>query len=238
MNPSIIKIVFFFMLSVSVAFGQLKPENAQYSTSANDISQQKMIVSIYPSRLLNPRYTGLEVGFELKNNNWLSTEIRATQLFSKSLKDVNGQWNPRITGNILHLEERFNVRGKAMDGPYFALGVSQLWTKYQEVYWYNYAAEIAENTYLTNHYLDTISIQKRYTDVFMKFGYQGIVNRFIVGFDAGIGGRYKDVRHTDLQIEDARIQEPKGINLNYINDQKAYKWVLFIPISFRLGFLL
>ena len=234
MNPLAFKLFCLCLVFTCSCFGQLQAENDRKSLLRSDNSTN-MCVSIYPSRLLNWRYTGLELGFELKNNNWLSTEIRGTQLTSKRLKDINNQWNPRITGNILHIEERFYVQGKAINGPYFAFGIAQLWSKYQEEYWYNYSIETTNNNPPALHYLDTISIHKRYTDVFMKFGYQGTANRFVIGFDVGIGGRYKDVRHSDLMIEDAIIQQPNGLNFNYINDQKAYKWVFFVPISFRLG---
>lgn len=228
--------ILFLYFPISLVFGQLKQDKHLSLTNTNE--DERMIINFYPSRLINFRQTGFEVGFEIKNNSWFSTEIRGTQLFSKRLIDNNSSWNPNVKGNILHIEERFNVRNKALNGPYFAVAISQLWTNYKEEYWYNYRVKLENDVILKEHYQDTISIHKRYTDVTLKFGYQGIVNNLVLGFDVGIGARYKDVRHKDLIHETAYIDAPSGINFNYTNDQVGFRWVFVVPISFRIGLVL
>lgn len=193
-----------------------------------------MILSVYPSRILNPIHTGLELGFEFRNMSLLSTEIRVTQLFSNRLRNVKSSWNPEIQGNIFHLEERVYIKNSAPYGPYFALGISYMWSKYNESW--RFQQKMDDNT--TIFYDDTISIRKNYTDITLKFGYQGISNRFVIGFDVGIGVRYKDVRHTDKLYKDGYMREPNGINVNYIIDREIYEWIPIVPISFRLGFVL
>lgn len=153
--------VFLFVVNSFSTHSQLKMDNARSPFSLQDNNSNKMSLNVYLSRLLNLRYTGLEMGFEIKNNRWLSTEIRATQLFSKRLKDINSQWSPKVTGNIVQIEERFNLRGKAINGPYFAIGISQLWSNYKEEYWFNYEEKLENNVNYKVHYLDTITIQKR-----------------------------------------------------------------------------
>lgn len=182
--------------------------------------------------IVNPAF---EVSYERRTGRSFSTQIAASWLLPMSIMDIGNDFKPNIKGFRLSLEEKWYFRRSAPLGPYAGLEVNYLNTQYRD-YWYFGEKEVfLIPDYEYTNYPDTFGIKKQTASFNLKLGYQHIIKRYSFDFYAGIGIRYKDVRHFDRINPLDEMEMPRHLNAYYLANQEGKYWTVSIPVNISVG---
>ena len=132
------------------------------------------------------------------------------------------------------LEERFYMRDPATNGPYAAMEVCYL--KYLarsvEIFESVRVSDTVKRRYL---YEDSIRVDKSTTSINFKIGRQWAEGDFVFEVFAGVGARYRVVKHYDRTRPADRMEVPRHPNVHYAALVDGANWILSLPMGFKLG---
>ncbi len=168
----------------------------------------------------------VEVSYERRTGQSFSTQVMASYLLPETILDAGLQFKPHIKGFRVALEERFYFKKSAPFGPYIALEVDYLKNSYNHDS--NFIFDFS-------NYRDTVSIKKENYSFNFKIGHQIIIKQFSIDLYAGLGFRYKNVKHFNKMNPEGEIERPRHPNIVSISNQEGKYSALSIPLNVRIG---
>ena len=127
------------------------------------------------------------------------------------------------------VEEKYYFKRSAPKGFYSALEFNFLKNRYQDVVSFESGPD------RSGIYSDSVGIKKQTYSLNVKMGYQVKVRRFVFDFFAGLGLRYKDVRHFDRINPNDRMFIPIELNIPYFVNLEGKRWTISVPLNARVG---
>lgn len=193
------------------------------------------ILKFSPLKIVSFINPGMEIAWEQKTSNSLSTQFTGAYLLPMSVMDLNIGFRPHIRGFQFGVEERCYYRKSAPAGPYVGLEFSYLNTRYQDVAFFGKANPFADTTEIYTNYADTFGIKKQTYTLNFKIGYQYIRKRLLIDLYTGLGARYKDVVHFDRIKPEDEMEVPRHPNIYHIANKKGRYWTENFPFNIRIG---
>lgn len=201
-----------------------------------DSNTQKLrnIVKLTPYKVLDISNPSIELIYERKTSQLLSSQIMLSYLLPNSLWDTGYDFKPEIRGYKFGFEEKIYLKKSAPLGSYIAIEINHLNSKYKSISSFHPASDSLP--YL-HDYSDSINISKQITNINFKVGFQEIAGRFVFDFYGGIGARYKSVIHLDRINADDQMSMPREPNISYINNREGKYWIPVFLLNIRIGWL-
>jgi hypothetical protein len=178
--------------------------------------------------LVNP---GLELAYERKTCSQFSTQIMGSLLFDYKAS------NSTITGFRTSIEEKFFYRKSAPIGPYLGFEINYLQKKYYDTWNFGVADVYYNPDYPNTNYSDDYGINKKTLSFNFKWGYQTIIKRFVIDFYAGLGLKYRDVKHFDRINPNDEMESSTDISFNYMNNREINEWSISLPLTVKVGWV-
>lgn len=198
----------------------------------NDYKSARLnVLKITPLKTIDLVNAAIELSYERKTGANFSTQIMAAYLLPRSGMYFNEDLNPEIKGYRLAIEERYFFKKTAPKGAYVALEGNYLNAKYNEIESFGETGFYYDST----AYSDSIRIAKQTVSVNFKIGYQFIYKRVSFDIYAGIGLRYKDVRHLDRINPDDKMLTTRHRNIYYYHNIDGQFLTISMPINLRVG---
>lgn len=184
------------------------------------------VLKFTPLKLLGITNPAFELSYERRTAQSFSTQVMASYLLPDQLSGEVGFY-PNIKGFRLAVEERFYFKKSAPFGPYIALEVDYLKNRYNTHSHFNYV--------LRSH-RDTVGIKKQNISFNFKIGHQFIIKQFSIELYAGLGLRYKNVKHIkNNNPDDEEMDSPQHPNVFYITNREGKYSGISIPLNVRIG---
>lgn len=185
--------------------------------------------------LINP---SVEVSYEIATGRSFSTQIMASYLLPISLMDLGYDFKPEISGFRVSVEEKFYFKKSAPLGPYFSFELNYLKNQYRDLWNFGVKNIYSDTSYNYMNYPDTFGIKKQTYSFNLKLGYQLIAKRLSLDFFAGLGLKYKDVRHFNRINPYDEMEMPRHPNIYYFTNLNGKYWSISIPLNLRIGWTL
>ncbi|NOU46460.1 MAG: DUF3575 domain-containing protein [Bacteroidales bacterium] len=205
-----------------------KPLDKPYDKYSN-------ILKITPLKIVGLDFPSIELSFERRTGSSFSTQVLASYLLPNGLMNNGNDFNPNIKGFRLSIEEKYYFKKSAPLGPYVSFEFNYLNNKYKDIWNFGIKNIYSDTTYNFTNYTDTFGIKKQTYSFNLKLGYQYIVKRLSFDFYAGIGLRYKDVRHFDRINPNDEMEMPRHPNFYYITNHEGKYWTVSIPLNVKIG---
>jgi len=201
-----------------------------------DSNAQKLknIIKLTPLKILDITNSSVELSYERKTSQLLSSQIMLSYLLPNSLWDIEDDFKPEIRGYKFGFEEKIYFKKSAPLGLYIAFEINHLNSKYKSLAFFHPATDSLP--YL-HEYSDSINISKRITNINFKVGYQKIAGKFTFDFYGGIGARYKNVTHLNRINPSDQMSVPIDLNINTLNNSEGKYWVPVFLLNIRIGWL-
>jgi hypothetical protein len=197
-------------------------------------STLKNIVKLTPMKIFDISNSSVELSFERKTSDLLSSQIMLSYLLPNNFIDYGNEFKPGIRGYKFGFEEKVYLRKSSPIGPYLGFEINHLKSRYNELVSFGSGLDSVHHY---NAYSDSINIIKRTTSLNFKIGYQEISGRFSFDFYCGIGARYKNVLHLNRINTDDQMSMPKDFNFYYITNREGKYWVIVLLLNIRIGWL-
>lgn len=210
------------------SFSTIKPLDKSYDNYSN-------IVKITPFKtvgLINP---SVELSYERRTGRSFSTQLMASYLLPISVMDIGNDFKPGIKGFRASIEEKFYFKKSAPLDPYLGFEFNYLNNQYHDIWHFGVKDIYSDTSYNFTNYPDTFGIKKQTYSFNLKLGYQVIAKRLSFDFFAGLGLRYKDVRHFDRINPKDEMEMPRHPNVYYITNREGKYWTVSIPLSLKIG---
>ena len=193
------------------------------------------IFKITPLKIVGLVNPSIELSYERKTSRSFSTQIMASYMLPLSVLDIGSDFKPDIKGFRVAIEEKFYLNKSAPFGPYLSFELNYLNNQYKDIWNFGVENIYTDPTYNFTNYPDTFGIKKQTYSFNFKYGYQKIVNRFTFDLYAGIGLRYKDVKHFDRIKPEDEMEMPRHPNIYYIANREGRFWMISIPLNVKVG---
>jgi hypothetical protein len=202
-----------------------------------DSSAQKLrnIVKVTPYKILDISNPSIELSYERITSQLLSSQLMFSYLLPNSLWEIGDGFKPQIKGYKFGFEEKIYLKKSAPLGPYLALELNHLSSKYKSIESFH---PPSDSLPYIHAYSDSINIIKEITNINFKVGYQVITGRFTFDFYGGFGARYKSVSHLNRINSNDQMTMPREPNFNYITNLNGKYWIPVFLLSLRIGWLL
>lgn len=199
-----------------------KPLEKPYNKYSN-------ILKITPLKIIGTVNPSIEASYERITGRSFATQVMASYLLPARITDIGKDIKPNISGFRFSIEEKYYFKKSAPLGLYTSFELDYLKNRYKDVWTFG-----TRNISPTN-YSDTFGIKKQTYSFNLKFGYQLIVKRLSFDFYAGLGLRYKDVRHFDRINPNDEMEMPRHPNIYYMTNREGKYWTISIPLNARIG---
>jgi hypothetical protein len=201
----------------------------------NPLDKHLNILKITPLKIVGLDFPSIEISYERRTNRNFSTQLMASYLLPNGLSDIGYEFKPNIKGFRLSIEEKYYLEKSAPFGPYVSFEFNYLNNQYRDVWNFGIKNIYSDTSYNNTNYPDTFGIKKQTYSFNFKLGYQIIVKRLSFDFYAGLGLRYKDVRHFDRINPNDKMEMPRHPNFYYITNLEGKYWTISIPLNVRIG---
>lgn len=195
------------------------------------------IFKITPLKLVGIVNPSIELSYERRTVRSFSTQLMASYLLPISVMDIGNDFKPEIKGFRVSIEEKYYIKKSAPLGPYVSFEFNYLNNKYKDIWNFGVKNIYSDTTYNFTNYPDTFGIKKQTYSFNLKIGYQLIVKRLSFDFYAGLGLRYKDVRHFDRINSNDEMEMPRHPNIYYYTNLDGKYWSISIPLNARIGWI-
>ena len=214
-----------------------KPDSTylSYKPLENPYGKYSNIIKITPLKLVDLVNPSIELSYERLTGRSFSTQLMASCLLPINLVGVIKDFNPEIKGFRFSVEEKFYFKKSAPLGPYAGFEFNYLNNQYKDIWNFDVKNTNSGTAYNYTNYSDTFGIKKQTFSFNLKFGYQIITKRLAIDFYAGLGLRYKDVRHFDRINPNDKMEIPGHPNVYYLTNQEGKYWTISIPLNLRIG---
>jgi hypothetical protein len=193
------------------------------------------IFKITPLKIVGLINPSIELSYEQRTGRSFSAQIMVSYLLPVSVMDIGNDFKPNIKGFSVSIEEKFYFKKSAPLGPYLSFEFNYLSNQYKDIWNFGVKNIYSDTTYHSTNYPDTFGIKKQTYSFNLKLGYQLIVKRLSFDFYAGLGLRYKDVRHFDRINPKDEMEMPRHPNVYYITNLEGKYWTVSIPLNVRIG---
>lgn len=221
--------------TVYIDFATRDSSYLTYKPLDNSYDKYSNIFKITPLKLVGLINPSIELSYERRTGRSFSTQLMASYLLPISVMDIGNDFKPDIKGFRVSIEEKFYFKKSAPLGPYASFEFNYLNNQYKDIWNFGVKNIYSDTTYNFTNYPDTFGIKKQTFSFNLKLGYQLIVKRLTFDFYAGIGLRYKDVRHFDRINPNDEMEMPRHPNIYYITNREGKYWTVSIPLNVRIG---
>ena len=197
-----------------------------------NIPKSSNIIKFTPYKIFDFINPSIELSFEKRTKNNLSTQLMVSYLLPKSIWTHKNATPSNIKGFRLSLEERFYLKKSTPIGPYIALEMDFLKNKYQ------HTASFVSISNEEKIYNDTFDIKKHIYTLNYKIGYQINIKQFSFDIFGGLGLRYRDITHFNRLHPLDEMLAPRHPNIYYISNKKDKNWTISIPLNLKIGWLI
>lgn len=201
----------------------------------NSFDPYQDIIKLSPLKLIDPINPSVELSWEHRTGMRFSTQFMASVILPRSVWDLADGYNPHRKGFRLALEERYYIFKSAPNGLYTAFEINYLNTEYYSQDFFGEGPDYYDSLEVDNSYLDEFEIKKKTLSMNLKLGYQTIFNRFVLDFNFGFGGRYRDVRHYDRLFPEDEFTVPRHPNIEHMANREGHFWIPNVVVGLRLG---
>ena len=222
------KTVYIDLATTDTTYLTYKPLDKAYSKYSN-------IIKITPLKLVDLVNPSIELSYERITGRSFSTQLMASCLLPINQIGVIKDFNPEIKGFRFSVEEKFYFKKSAPLGPYAGFEFNYLNNQYKDIWSFDVKNTNSGTAYNYASYSDTFGIKKQTFSFNLKFGYQIITKRLAIDFYAGLGLRYKDVRHFDRINPNDEMEIPRHPNVYYLTNLEGKYWTISIPLNLRIG---
>ena len=199
------------------------------------LNQYPNILKIAPSKTLVWVNAGIELSYERRTGRNFATQAAVSYLLPASILSIGDDYKQHIKGFMFALEEKFYFKPSVLSDPYLGIEMSYLNNRYHDIWDFGIADTYSDTAYQFTNYTDTFGIKKQTYSLNLKLGLQITINRLVFDFYAGIGLKYKDVRHFDRINPADEMEFPRHPNVWYITNKDGRYWALNIPVSLKIG---
>lgn len=195
------------------------------------------IVKITPLKVLGWINPAVELSYERWTGKRLSTELTASLMLPRPIMDTDGtKYDTR--GFYVALEQRWYYRNSAPVGPYVALELNHLHSRYRSGWIFGEPDPFAyPEEQIRRSYFDDFGIRKRTTSLNFKWGLQYVIGRMAFDLYFGLGLKYRDVRHFDRFNPQDPMRWTRHPNIHYISNRENANWSVSVPLNFKLGWV-
>lgn len=164
-----------------------------------------------------------------------STQLSASYYLPTNIYDLENNFKPNIKGYSFAIEEKYYLNKSTPLGTYLSFEFKYLNNQYKDIWNFGVKNIFYDTTSNFTNYTDTFGIKKQTYSFNLKLGYQLLIKRFAIDFYAGLGLRYKDVKHFDRINPKDEMEMPRHPNLYYITNREGKYWTVSIPINIKIG---
>lgn len=193
------------------------------------------IFKIAPAKTLLWVNAGIELSYERRTRRNFATQATVSYLLPASILTLGDDFKQHIKGFVVALEEKFYFKPSGLSDPYLGLEFSYLDNRYHDIWSFGIADTYSDTAYQFTNYTDKFGIKKQTYSLNLKLGMQIVVNRLVFDLYAGLGLKYKDVRHFDRLNPADEMELPRHPNVWYITNKEGRYWTLNIPLSVKIG---
>lgn len=221
------KYVYINLSSKDSSYLKYKPLDKTYAKYSN-------IFKVTPLKTVGITNPSIELSYERRTGHSFATQVMASYLLPKSVV-VENDFNPDITGFRVSVEEKYYLNKSAPLGSYLSFEFDYLNNQYNDIWNFGIGDVYSDSTYNYTNYPDAYTIKKQTYSFNFKFGHQLIIKRLSIDFYAGLGLRYKDVRHFDRINPNDEMEIPIDFNAYYITNREGKYWTMSLPLNIRIG---
>ena len=168
----------------------------------------------------------VELTYERKTSNHFSTSVMASYLLPNSIMDQFNGVDKNAKGVRFALEEKFYFKKTAPAGWYLGLELDYLKRDYDGTV----TILLDKDPYFQ---IERVRIKRQSYSLNLKSGYQFFAGHFAFEVYAGLGLRYRDVKHVySVPHVDAAHVRKQG--QDRYNNKGSY-FTLSLPVNFRIG---
>lgn len=214
-------VVFLFPCNALLGSGSLI-----YLPSKNDSIPYLNIFKITPGKVQGFYSPSVELTYERKTSSHFSTSAMASYLLPNSIMDQFNGFDKNAKGVRFALEEKFYFKKTAPAGFYLGLEFDYLKRDYDGTV----TLMLDKEPYFQ---IEQMRIKRQSYSLNLKYGYQFFAGHFAFEVYAGLGVRYRDVKHIyhNPHIETAHIHRHGPDRYN----NKGSYFTLSLPVNFRIG---
>jgi hypothetical protein len=210
-----------------------------YRTYDKKYDAFKNQIKFTPLKLIGSFNSGLEVAYERKTSKKFSTQFMGSLLFN-SLVLKNEESPTSLEGFRASIEQKYFYNESAMLGPYVSFEVNYMQKKYYDTWSFgdipaDYDPYSYPNSDKVIYYSDTYGINKKTLSLNFKWGYQTIIDRFVIDAYIGIGPKYRDVRHFDRINPTYKEEGVDDLNIGRFGKREVKEWSISIPLNVEVG---
>ncbi|MEO6684172.1 MAG: hypothetical protein ABIN48_15215 [Ginsengibacter sp.] len=206
-----------------------------YNPVSDPLNKQTHIFKLTPLKIVGFSNPSVELSYELKTSRSFSTQIMASYMLPFSVIEIANDFKPEMKGYRVSLEERFYLKKSAPLGTYLSFEINYLNNQYKDIWYFGVKEIYTDTTYNFTNYPDTFGVKKQTYSLNFKYGYQKIFNRFSIDIYAGLGLRYKDVKHFDRIKPEDEMELPRHPNMYYMTNREGKYWTISIPLNIKIG---
>lgn len=193
------------------------------------------ILKIAPFKTLIWVNAGIELSYERRTGRNFGTQAAVSYLLPTSILGIGDDFKHHMNGFLIALEEKFYFKPSVLSDPYLGIEFSYLNNRYHDIWSFGIADTYSDTAYQFTYYTDTFGIKKQTYSLNLKLGLQITINRLVFDLYAGMGLKYKDVRHFDRINPEDEMELPRHPNVWYITNKEGRYWALNIPLSVKIG---
>ncbi len=184
-----------------------------------------------PLKIVGITNPAIELSYERKTGRSYSTQLMASYLLPMSLLDISSKFNPDIKGYKVGIEEKFYIKKSAPIGTYISAEVSYLNNKY----YHNSLFTVQGSPDGFKDYDDLFEVRKQNLSFNFKVGHQIIKKRLSLDFFAGLGLRYKNVKHFGRANPEDELATTRHFNFFEITNREGKYWAISMPLNIKIG---
>jgi len=183
------------------------------------------IIKFTPLKIIGLHNAAIELAFERRTHSRLSTQLMVSYLLP-----YNYQGNLEVKGFRMALEEKFYIRKLANYGPYVGLELDYL----NSVTKKTFSLNSPDSSYYASSYSDDVNVHKQNIGLNLKYGYQFMAKRLAIDIYAGLGIRFKNIKHFDRINFNDKIMGPRHPTFENL-DRVGNAITFSLPLNVRLG---
>ncbi len=208
--------------------------DSSYLTYNTSVRTHSNVLKLSLSALSNPVNPGIELSYERKIHARWSSQVMMTWLLPGSLLNSGNDIDLGIKGYRIGFEQKYYFRRTAPRGMYASAECSFLQNNYTAQW--NFGVEnITDTSYHNTNYPDDFDVSKKTYTFNLKSGYQLFYKSWSMDLSAGIGLRYKDVRHFNRINPQDQMEWPRHPNIFYITNREGKYWTVSLPLQVKIG---
>ncbi len=202
-------------------------------------SHMRNQIKLSPYRLIDPVNPGLEISYERRHGQRLSTQIALGYMTDNHIRGFTPY--DSYEGVRIGLEEKFYLTPESRAKSYFSLDLAYLNVRIRdtESFTHPHMYTIDDSSYYYYDYYtytDQFTVHKQTFAVNVKYGVQVPVWKFVMDFSVGVGFKIKKIRHSDRENSlDDLYEEDRHMLWGSATEAGTFRMLNF-PLNVRVGY--